>query len=344
MNIADPISTAAKHARSAIELMEQHKVPASPDNFAVWYAYVNGTNPNLVKAIDDIITKGVSFTKAINEDFFKKFCDAEAQQELGEMRRRIEGAVAKVVEYMGSAISGATQYGSSLEEFSGKLAEPHSPDEMSSLVNDIISATNSMIEANNQLSQRLTSSAQEAAQLKQDVEILKREASVDHLTKLYNRKWFDASLGKAQAASNDQGGPLSLLMIDIDFFKKFNDTYGHQLGDQVLKLVARTITECVDDSDTPARYGGEEFAVVLPGVTLAQAIEKAENIRKTVAGRKLTNRTTGKVLGQVTLSVGVAQYIPGETQPELISRADEALYFAKRNGRNRVGDETDLTA
>jgi len=131
-------------------------------------------------------------------------------------------------------------------------------------------------------------------------------------------------------------------MIDIDFFKKFNDTYGHQLGDQVLKLVAKTIIECVDDTDTAARYGGEEFSVVLPGNTIAQAIEKAETIRKTVAGRKVTNRTTGKVLGQVTLSVGVALFRPGETAGQLIHRADESLYFAKHNGRNRVGVETDL--
>jgi diguanylate cyclase len=210
------------------------------------------------------------------------------------------------------------------------------------LVTEIIDTTRSMIVLNNQLSQRLTSSVKEASQLKKSLEALKRESTIDHLTKLYNRKWFDTVLDQSKMDSDAQDSPLSLLMIDIDYFKKFNDTYGHQLGDQVLKLVARTITDCVGETDTPARYGGEEFSVILPHCSLEKALEKAESIRKTVAGRKVTNRTTGQVLGQVTLSVGAAQYEPGEPAADLIQRADGALYFAKNNGRNRVASQTDL--
>ncbi len=136
--------------------------------------------------------------------------------------------------------------------------------------------------------------------------------------------------------------PLSLLMIDIDHFKQFNDTYGHQLGDQVLKLVARSLNEIAQAKDTAARYGGEEFAVILPATPLETSMEVAEAIRNQVSTKRLTNRRTGQVLGQVTLSIGAALLKDAETPDALVHRADEAMYLAKRDGRNRVKSEADL--
>ena len=133
-------------------------------------------------------------------------------------------------------------------------------------------------------------------------------------------------------------------MVDIDFFKKFNDNYGHQLGDQVLKLVAKTLTTSVREGDLPARYGGEEFSVVLPNADLEVAREIAERIRKRVGVKKIVKRSTGEDLGNITMSLGIARYDIGESMQELIKRADEALYAAKRTGRNRVLTEVDLKA
>ncbi len=342
MTNSNQLAEASDQARNALDLMERHQIPATPKNFAVWHAYLDGDNLNLVNAIDSMLASDAPFSPEQNTEFFNKFCNGNVENELKEMGQRIESAVAQVSAFMGIAVTGASQYGSSLEAFTGKLAEPQTPAGLSNLVTDIISATRTMIEVNNQLSHRLTTSVKEVAQLKKNLETLKRESTVDHLTKLFNRKWFDQVLDQSKLESDSKSTPLSLMMIDIDFFKKFNDTYGHQLGDQVLKLVARTITDCVGETDTAARYGGEEFSVILPDCSLTQAMEKAELIRKTVAGRKVTNRNTGKVLGQVTLSVGVAQYTNGEPAPDLIHRADQSLYFAKNNGRNRVCTETDL--
>ena len=342
MTSPDPLTTTSKCARQALELMEQYKIPATPDNFSVWFSYVNGGNLGLVKTINDMRFNDAEFTETFNTETFQQYCAADGEDELREMALRIEGAVAKVVEYIGTATSQADQYGTSLEDISGKLAKTKNHDDVTLLVQDILTATQTMISVNNALSHRLTSTSQEAARLKQDMEALRLEASVDHLTKLSNRKWFDQTMSEAHNAAERDQKALAILMVDIDFFKKFNDTYGHQLGDQVLKLVAKTITECVDAADTAARYGGEEFGIILPGATLKAAIAKAEKIRKAVAGRKVTNRTTGEVLGEVTLSVGAALYHPGDTIGELVHRADEALYFAKRSGRNRVCSETDL--
>jgi diguanylate cyclase len=146
------------------------------------------------------------------------------------------------------------------------------------------------------------------------------------------------------AKARNAGEPLVLLMVDIDLFKRFNDTHGHQVGDQVLRLVARTLTDCVRGGDLPARYGGEEFAVILPRTTLVNSRPIGERIRTTLAARKIVRRNTGEALGGITVSLGAALYRVGESADTLIQRADSALYSAKKQGRNRLVLETDTAA
>jgi len=130
-------------------------------------------------------------------------------------------------------------------------------------------------------------------------------------------------------------------MIDIDHFKIFNDTYGHLTGDQVLRLVGQALKQTIKGQDIMARYGGEEFAVVLPSTTLRHAVGVAENIRRTVTSKELKKKSTGEILGRVTVSIGVSALKPDEEMDSLIERADGCLYAAKRSGRNRVICETD---
>jgi diguanylate cyclase len=129
--------------------------------------------------------------------------------------------------------------------------------------------------------------------------------------------------------------------MDVDHFKKFNDTYGHLTGDQVLRLVALSVKQNVKGQDTAARYGGEEFAVVLPNTVLRSAITVGDHIRRAVMTKELMKRSTGEHLGRVTVSVGVATMRKGDTVASLIERTDTCLYAAKRHGRNRVMCETD---
>ena len=343
MSLSDPIDVAAHRARAALGMMDRHKIPANPRNFAVWYAYVGHFNPGLTQSIDAILDSGKGFSDEVNAQLSQQFQDSSSEEnELREVGRRIEEAVARMIGYMETAQTGAAAYGQTLESFSGQLSNPISVDAMSRLVTDIMAATRQMIAINEQLSHRLAVTANEAARMREDIDHLRHEATVDHLTKLANRKLFDLALRQAQHEADENKSPLSLLMVDIDFFKAFNDTHGHQMGDQVLKLVGHVLRDCVRDTDTAARYGGEEFAVVIPGASLDVALEKAEMIRTQVAGRKVANRRTGTVLGQVTLSVGVAIYEPGETLNSFVHRADEALYQAKRSGRNRVCSQLDL--
>ena len=137
------------------------------------------------------------------------------------------------------------------------------------------------------------------------------------------------------------GEEVTLLLCDIDHFKLFNDTWGHQTGDQVLRLVASCLAENTKGRDTAARYGGEEFVVLLRGTGLEAATRLADQIRGTVETKKLVKKSTGDVLGAITISIGVAQFAPGETGEAVVRRADACLYGAKHNGRNLVINQND---
>lgn len=318
-------------------------MPPTPENFSIWYAFVAGRNPELTAAIDAILAGGHKFTQKVNDDLYERFAVfSQDKAELREVGLRVEEAVGRVLEYLSNASQGSTDYGAALENFSGRLTGGSAPDHLTEAVGAIMAETKAMADMNQQLVRNLELSSTEVARLRNELDDLKREASTDALTQLANRKMFDHALKMAIYRAGQDGAPLCLLMIDIDFFKKFNDTYGHQLGDQILKLVARSLTETVRVKDTAARYGGEEFAVVLPETSLDEALGLAETIRSQVADKRVTNRRTGQVLGQVTLSAGAAIYSPGETVGSFIHRADSALYLAKSDGRNRVKSEVDL--
>jgi diguanylate cyclase len=153
---------------------------------------------------------------------------------------------------------------------------------------------------------------------------------------------MDEFLRLSQITAMEKDEPLSVFLIDIDHFKKFNDDYGHQVGDQVLRLVAKVLQEGVREVDLAARYGGEELIAVLPGADLEACTAVAERIRSRIAEAKLTRRATGKEIGSITVSIGVAQFRLAESADNMIERCDRGLYQAKRLGRNRTVTETEL--
>lgn len=161
-------------------------------------------------------------------------------------------------------------------------------------------------------------------------------ASTDALTGLANRRRFDETLDSEWSRARRSGEPIALLMIDIDNFKRLNDTLGHPAGDRCLREVGRTLAQCIGrKSDLVARYGGEEFTAILPGASQGDAFRIAEWMRRMVAGKALQTPAEG---GVVTVSVGVGwvRQAEGDDPSHLTAAADGALYEAKRAGRNRV--------
>ncbi len=196
-----------------------------------------------------------------------------------------------------------------------------------------ISAEEVLSRANEALLQLTLETERENARLEAAHQQLATEASTDGLTGLANRRHLDEFLSEHHRIASRYRTPLSLLFLDVDNFKRFNDTYGHQAGDDILRQLANTLRAEFRDADLPARYGGEEFAVVLPSTDLRGAIECAERTRSAIEGMRVT--VDGKPIG-VTVSIGVSGYAPGVSLEALVHAADTALYAAKRDGRNLV--------
>jgi diguanylate cyclase (GGDEF)-like protein len=170
-------------------------------------------------------------------------------------------------------------------------------------------------------------------------EELQRFSYEDSLTGLKNRRFFDELFAHESALAQRNGQPLSLLLIDIDHFKQFNDTYGHPAGDGVLRMVADLLRQQFRESDTVCRYGGEEFLVMMPQAPLAEAAERAEELRQSIS--RATCLEKGVDLGKITVSVGVASWPEStELMSNLIRQADQALYRAKAGGRDKVTSAT----
>ncbi len=179
---------------------------------------------------------------------------------------------------------------------------------------------------------------QRTAELEKANQELSNIAYIDKLTKIANRRQFDYSLAQEWHRHLREKKPLAMILIDIDYFKRYNDHYGHQAGDKCLTKVAQAIAEVPHRAtDLVARYGGEEFALILPDTDEDGAVRIAESIKQVVAEKEIPHAKS-EVNDHVTLSMGVSSFIPDETidMQSVISRADEALYMAKEKGRNQV--------
>ena len=265
----------------------------------------------------------------------------KTSERIDKVGARVIGEIDDVMKLITEALGVSSSYGANLDGASQKLASVQTGEQLKAIVDQLAKSTREMRETNKALEERLSLSKHEINDLQHSLEAIRAESLTDPLTGLGNRKYFDRSIEAAVAAALASGEPLSLLMFDIDHFKSFNDSYGHLTGDQVLRLVGMSLKQTIKGQDITARYGGEEFAVVLPNTGLRQALTVADHIRRAVMAKELKKKSTGEILGRVTISVGVSLLKAGDDTDSLIERADACLYAAKRNGRNRVIWELD---
>ncbi|HEY4041420.1 MAG TPA: GGDEF domain-containing protein [Rhodopila sp.] len=320
--------------------MRTHEIPPTPRNFAVWFAYCSDENPPLQKQIDQLIKLSrpfnVDLLDKLHQDFFADSVDLVGFMESSHELRQIAGQMAGQVTADQSLIG---DYGATLQEWIPVLnASPTIP-EMQRAVQTLSLATAEATERMHALEQLFTISVTRIGELNEQLARLEKEATRDALTGLANRRLFDKSLMQATLRASKDATELALLFLDIDHFKKFNDTFGHPMGDSVLRLVGQVLSGHIKGRDLAARYGGEEFAVILMGTGLAPAKTVGEQIRALLESRPIVNRATGQTLGSINCSIGVAVHRAGEAAGSVVDRADRALYKAKRTGRNRVCTE-----
>jgi len=258
--------------------------------------------------INDILARTGTLSEAdINEVYETHLTPKRLTDRLDQVNLQVMDKMHQVIALINSAAGSSSKYGESLADASDNLVRVDSPDKLRVIVETLVQKTQEMSEANQAIESSLVASKQEISALKENLEAVRTESLTDPLTQLSNRKYFDHALSRAMSDAATSGTSLSLLMIDIDHFKNFNDNYGHLTGDQVLRLVATAVKQNVKGQDIAARYGGEEFAVVLPQTVLRSAITVADHVRRAVMIKELMKRSTGEHLGRITVSVGVAR-------------------------------------
>jgi diguanylate cyclase len=315
---------------------------ATPRNNEVWYAYATGYNPSLNQTINETLAKNGTLTEDDLDRVYNAFISLVRHDEkIDKVSARMVDEIDQVMAMVDAAAGSASNYTETLTRDSDRLGVTKDREGLRAIVQSLVSTANDMKEDNQALEQRLNASRDEINQLQENLAVVRAESLTDPLTGLANRKRFDSQLVRAMVESTERSEALSLVMVDIDHFKSFNDTWGHLTGDQVLRLVAMSLKQNVKGQDLATRYGGEEFAVVLPNTVLRSALTVADHIRRAVMSKQLLRRSTGQNLGRVTISLGVATMHKGDTPQSLIARADACLYAAKRSGRNRVICETD---
>lgn len=327
---------ATSTADRANRLMTQHGVPPTPDNFSVWFYYVMGGSLTLKKTMDILIANKRKFDSAVNRDLYITYVNPHSSTS-GDFPEQLRGVIESAKDFLATAISDNRTQMETLGEVSSQCkptSDPRPIIEM--LVKELSRATtrSSALEAN------FLQTTKDLDEIKDSLKQAEQHSNTDALTGLANRRALEAFLRSAQITAMEAGTPLSILMIDIDHFKKFNDSYGHQVGDQVLRLVGKVLQESVRDCDLAARYGGEELMAILPGAALEACAEAAERIRRRICEARLTRRATGEEISSLTVSIGVAQFRMGETADGMIERCDKALYQAKRSGRNQTVKES----
>ena len=327
----------------ALGYIKYNQSSAAPEAYELWFNYACGLKPELNEKIKELLRQTPRLTQdQLDELYDVYFLKDDVGERMEEIGSQVSHELDDIMQIVGSSLSNTESYGESLEIFTSELADIKDEGSLRMIISSMASATFEMAQNTKELESNLARSKDQISQLTTSIEAIRTESLTDALTNIANRKKFDFVMQKESDYFKSEREPMCLLLADIDHFKSFNDTHGHQTGDQVLRLVAAILKQNVKGRDLAARYGGEEFAVVLPQTSLHDALVVAEQIRKAVANKELVKKSTGTKMGRVTLSIGAAEINDNDTIDSLIARADKCLYAAKADGRNNVKSENDL--
>ena len=324
-------------ARKALDAMVSHKVWPTPQNYELWLFYVGNPQSGLAGEIDRLAAKGEAFTEGLCDVLAGRFLPKgnlnESLRDAGDQLSRELDVVSKAIQ---AAHLSNEAYGDTLADAGAEL-QVADQGSLQKLVSGLTDATRKAEHQTRMLQKQLEESTSEVVKLRDHLNEVRRDAATDALTSLGNRKAFDAALERAVSHGERTGEPVTLAVVDIDHFKRFNDTWGHQTGDQVLRYVASVLAHtCAGPPRFAARYGGEEFAMIFPGETAGSVQSALQSVIEEIGTRVLRRRSTNEDLGSITVSIGLAERNGMESAADLVERADAALYASKRTGRNKL--------
>jgi diguanylate cyclase len=329
-------------AEAALEEITARGQAADPRSFALWYDFVAGESGLLAAAVEKKLAENGRLSEGDFDDIYAKHISpGHASDKVGKVGTQIADEIEQVIAMVEAAEGAASNYCANLAEASGRLSTTKDRAGVHAIVEVLVLATKDTEVVNAKLNLQLQATWEEIARLRSKIDIIRNESMTDALTSLGNRKSFNSALENSVLRAHETKQALTLLLADIDHFKKINDTYGHVVGDRVLQFVAKTLKQNVRGQDIAARYGGEEFAIILPNTPITAAVVLAEQLRGAIMKGELVKQSTGEKRSDLTISIGVAALHERASAQSLIEAADVCLYAAKRSGRNCVVSEDD---
>ncbi len=323
-------------ARAALAIMEANAVWPTVRNFELWVHYVTEKESPLAQEIDRLLAAGEAFTETLGAELAAQFLpEARLSGDILDAGDVLSKELQTVTTAIENAQRSSEEYGQELATASERLGGEHTGP-VKAVVEDLTAATRKVQGETAVLETQLAETTAELTRLRESLDQVRKDAMTDGLTNLANRKAFDENLESICTRADAEGQGVTLAIIDIDHFKGFNDAWGHQIGDQVLRYVASVIGRMGAKPRLAARYGGEEFAIIFPAESGRTARGVLEEIRLEVSSRSLKRRSTNEDLGTITVSAGYAERLAGESTMSIIERADAALYASKHAGRNRT--------
>ena len=322
--------------RRMLPQMALHGRDYVPTTYRVWYEHLADMNPALSAALEAQVLQCKTLDRPLIERLYARHIqnrhgpDTEPlQEELRELIGRLGALAARSSE-------GALEFASTLSGCEQALGSINDPASLQRLIHTLVAATATARTATTALNADYQASQTALIALREQLGALRGEAMTDPLTGLRNRRGFDQDVAALNAEGSEGLASASILLADLDHFKRVNDTYGHAFGDQVIRACAQVIAGAIKGRDVASRFGGEEFLILLPDTIGAGAMAVAEQIRTTFNKARIRRSGSEEAMGQVTISIGIAVPAPGEALEQVIARADTALYQAKSEGRNCV--------
>ena len=326
-------------AGQAFQMIDKYDTPPYPSTYALWYAYVSRSNKELVSTVDQMLEKGgVLSAYEIDEVCKSHLTDSDVQAAQQNIGQKFETQLTSVLDMIQKSVHDSENIAESLGEIGEDIPKTTSTDNIDTIISRLMVENRRMAEQSMELNNGLRESQRQIEQLNQELEEVRSQSMRDPLTGVANRRAFDTRLA-AEIAAASQDGSLCLALADIDHFKKVNDTHGHRVGDEVLKVFATIVSDNIKGQDMVARYGGEEFAIILPHTDVRSAFSLVDKIRQQFAKTNLVFKQSRQGLGKITASFGIASYRPDIDAKTFIEQADRKLYLAKDLGRNQVQAE-----
>lgn len=330
-------------ASTVIIKMREQGISSLPRNYELVYQFLNTSNAALIR---EFAALGGRPTQSQLDEVGRKYLPHHhGMSAVAQTRERISDEMQGVIKLVKQDQSALRKYSNLLGETSSRMSDDDasSSEVLRGLVKVLSSATGDTMEKGGAVIHQMIERAKEMAQLKAELEEYKRLATIDPITRLSNRRAFDERLS-AIYDGRQSGMHHALIVADIDHFKTFNDTYGHQVGDRVLCVAAAVMKNALDKDTFLARTGGEEFAVILHGISLEQAIGTAERIRLAIESTPLKNHHDGLDCGSITMSFGLCMATDATGPEDVYRKADAALYESKGSGRNQLNIHTPKTS